>query len=237
MVKIDRDLLCEQALLQGVLLDGPMLECFEITANMMVERNKDINLTAITDPTDIVIKHFIDSLTLSRLLPQNSFSLIDVGTGAGYPGIPLTIVRRDIRLTLLDSTNKRLVYLDRLCREIGVQADLVHARAEQAGHQKEMREIFDVATARGVANLPALCELCLPLVRVGGKFIAMKSSEVQAETAQNAAALLGARHVSTKICFLRDNKEIKRNLFVYDKIAKTPLKYPRIYSKIKKQPL
>lgn len=239
MIRIDRELLRQQAQLHGVPLDEQMLDCFEVTADMMVRWNERINLTAITEPRDIVLKHFVDSLAIVKLLPQKSFSLIDVGTGAGYPGIPLAIVLGNMRLTLLDSQDKRLVYIKELCRELKIEADIVHMRAEQAGHEKDMRQAFDVAVARAVANLPVLCELCLPLVCVGGKFIAMKGSEGHSEavSAQNAAELLGAKQASTKTYYLNDDTQIKRTLILYDKITITPPEYPRIYSKIKKHPL
>ncbi len=126
-----------------------------------------MNLTAITEPREIVRKHFVDSLTLLSCLPEGELSLIDVGTGAGFPGVALAIARPDIRLTLLDSLNKRLIFLKAVCEELSVPVTLIHARAEEAGRKPELRERFDVATARAVAALPALCEYCLPLCPAG----------------------------------------------------------------------
>ena len=140
-----------------------------------------MNLTAITEPREIVRKHFVDSLTLLSCLPEGELSLIDVGTGAGFPGVALAIARPDIRLTLLDSLNKRLIFLKAVCEELSVPVTLIHARAEEAGRKPELRERFDVATARAVAALPALCEYCLPFVRPGGVFLAMKGPDGEEE--------------------------------------------------------
>lgn len=239
MEKIDRGLLFEQAKMQGVILDDHMIDDFELAANMLIEWNHKINLTSITDLQDIVIKHFADSLTIASLLPKTRFSLIDVGTGAGFPGVPLAIVRKDIKLTLLDSLNKRVVFLKTLCNKLGIQADIVHGRAELVGRNEKMREMFDVATARAVASLSILCEYCLPLVKLGGRFIAMKgpSGEMEVESAQNAASVLGAKHSFTEHRNIGTQSDICRALLVYDKIKQTPPQYPRMFSKIKKQPL
>ncbi len=239
MERIDRNLLYKQAELPGVILDDHMIDDFELAANMLVEWNHKINLTSITDLQDIVIKHFADSLTIASLLPKTGFSLIDVGTGAGFPGVPLAIVRKDIKLTLLDSLNKRVVFLKTLCNKLGIQADIVHGRAELAGRNSIMREKFDVATARAVASLPILCEYCLPFVKLGGHFIAMKgpSGEMEVELAQNAALELGAEYSFTERRNIGVQSDISRTLLVYDKIKHTPPQYPRMFSKIKKQPL
>lgn len=239
MEKLDRELFLNQAERLEVTLDSQMLDCFELAANMLIEWNKKINLTAITDMNEIVIKHFVDSLTISSLLPKTSCSLIDVGTGAGFPGVPLGIVRKDIKITLLDSLNKRVVFLKALCKDLGLKADIVHGRAELAGRNNLMREKFDVATARAVASLPVLCEYCVPFVRIGGRFIAMKgpTGETEVETAQEAVSILGAKYSFTDHHNIGVQREINRSLLVYDKIKHTPPQYPRMHSKIKKQPL
>ncbi|HCA31185.1 MAG TPA: 16S rRNA (guanine(527)-N(7))-methyltransferase RsmG [Ruminococcaceae bacterium] len=240
MAVIDRGLLKEKAAQLDVVLEDTALDRFELMAALMVEWNEKINLTAITQPNEIVIKHFIDSLTAAWLLPEGAFSLIDVGTGAGFPGVPLAIVRPDSKLTLLDSLNKRLVYLKELCRALEIEAELVHARAEDAGQKREMRERFDVVTARAVATLPVLCEYCLPLVKVGGKFIAMKGPEGEAEAkaSENAVKRLGGQMSAIEKCQIQAaDTNIERRLIVFDKISITPPKYPRNAAKIKKQPL
>lgn len=150
-------------------VDDLLAQRLDIYARLLVEWNEKMNLTAITEPNAIVIKHFVDSLTVSRYLPEGPVALVDVGTGAGFPGVPLALYRDDIQLTLLDSLNKRLLFLKEVCTALGLPATLVHARAEEAGRQPAYRERFDVATARAVAALPTLCEYCLPLVKPHGR--------------------------------------------------------------------
>lgn len=236
---IDKGFLREQAALHGITLDDAALERFDLVARMMLDWNTKINLTTITQPRDVVLKHFIDSMVAALLLPEEA-SLIDVGTGAGYSGIPLAIVRPDIRLTLLDSLNKRLVYLKELCSALELPAGLVHARAEDAGQDKEHREGYDVAAARAVAPLPVLCEYCLPLVRRGGIFIALKGreGEIEAAEAERTAEVLGGRLSGIEKRQIYDGGEImERRLVVFEKSAPTPPKYPRNSAKIKKQPI
>ena len=238
--EIDRGLLREQAAHLGINLDDAALEKFSLVARMLVEWNERINLTAITEPNEIVIKHFIDSLTVSSVLPKKEISLIDVGTGAGFPGVPLAIIRSDIKLTLLDSLNKRLIYLNELCGALEIKAALIHTRAEEAGQNEAFREKYDVAAARAVASLPVLCEYCLPFVKIGGRFIAMKGPEGETEAAvsANAAGLLGGKLAHIEKTRLETCAEtMERRLLVFDKIEATPAKYPRITAKIKKQPL
>ncbi len=236
----DRGLLREQAAAIGVILDEAALDRFEVVAGIMLEWNEKINLTAITDSKEIAVKHFADSLSIVPLLPDGEFSMIDVGTGAGYPGIPVAIARPDVNLTLLDSLNKRIVYLQELCRRLQIPANLVHGRAEIAAHNGELREGYDVATARAVANLPVLCEYCIPYVKLGGKFIAMKGPDVDEESKiiPKVAKLLGAEFREVQPIQLKLEEEaIERRLVVFDKISSTPEKYPRNTAKIKKEPL
>ncbi len=229
---IDKGLLITAAAEMGVTVDEVAAERLDIYARLLVEWNERMNLTAITDPTGIVIKHFADSLSAAPLLPQEPFSLIDVGTGAGFPGVPLAILRGDMRLTLLDSLNKRLLFLEELCRAVGVEATRIHARAEEGGRDAALRERFDVATARAVAALPVLCELCLPFVRVGGRFIAMKGpdGDREAEAAAGALRSLGGRVVERRHVSLAapDADEAgERCLLVIEKANSTPKRYPR----------
>ena len=148
-----------------IALDEVQLERFEDYAKILVEWNEKINLTAITEPEEIAVKHFIDSLTVLKAYNiKKNASIIDVGTGAGFPSVPLKIVRNDIQLTMLDSLNKRINFLNQLCEELGIKAETIHSRAEDASRNKPYRESFDIAVSRAVANLPSLCEYCIPFV-------------------------------------------------------------------------
>jgi len=223
---MDRDLLIRAAASVGATVGEEELRRLEIYARLLVEWNERMNLTAITDPRGIAVKHFADSLSVLPLLPDGPLSLIDVGTGAGFPGVPLAVCRGDIRLTLLDSLNKRLVFLETLCRELGVKATLIHARAEEGGRDPALRERFDAAVARAVAPLPALCEMCLPFVRVGGLFLALKGPDGEQEQREAApkAAALGARFLPGRAFSLEG---AGRFIARAEKIAPTPQKYPR----------
>ncbi|MGI6264677.1 MAG: 16S rRNA (guanine(527)-N(7))-methyltransferase RsmG [Acutalibacteraceae bacterium] len=209
-------------------------------AGRLVEANQTVNLTAITDPEGMLIRHFLDSLAA---LPDGEIDLIDVGTGAGFPGVVLALARRDIRLTLLDSLQKRLSFLEKLCGELELPVTLIHARAEDAG-QGEWRQRFDAATARAVAALPTLCEYCLPLVKVGGRMVALKGPDAPREMAdaEKAIALLGGgRPRATDLVLPRDpgytGETLARRVVSIDKIAPTPAEYPRPSAKIAKRPL
>lgn len=238
---IDLDLLKTAAAPFGVELTPEMGERFDLYARRLVEWNGKINLTAITDPAGIAVKHFADSLTAAPLLPTGELSLVDVGTGAGFPGVPLAILRPELSLTLLDSLQKRLTFLETVCGELGVTARFVHARAEEAGRDPALREKFDVATARAVAALPALCEYCLPLVRPGGRMIALKGPDADRELAEAARAigLLGGKPGEMRALTLSmpDGEVLERRLACIDKIAPTPPKYPRPTAKMAKNPL
>lgn len=217
-------------------LTDSQLEKFDIYAKTLVEWNEKINLTAITEPTDICVKHFFDSLLLLDAIniPQNS-TMIDVGTGAGFPSVPCKIVRDDIQLTLLDSLNKRINFLNELSKNLEINTTCIHSRAEDGGKQKELREQFDFATARAVAHLRELSEYCLPFVKVGGYFVALKGYEIEEELeeAKKAIKLLGGQIVNVK----KYEEENKRSIIIIKKISQTPPKYPRISAKIKKQPI
>ena len=234
---IDRDYLKEKAADYGITLAPEMLEQLDAYAELLVDWNQRMNLTAITEPQEIVIKHFLDSLLLAAVteIPQGG-SLVDVGTGAGFPGVPMKILRPDLELTLLDSLNKRLIFLEALCNELGITAQRVHARAEEAG-RGQLRERFDLATARAVAPLSQLCEYCLPLVKLGGRFVALKGPEVEQEARQSekAIALLGGRLLEIRRLELPDGSS--RSFVIIEKISQTPSKYPRPSAKIAKQPL
>lgn len=189
-----KNLLISKAKEIGVKVSPAQAEQFQIYLDLLLERNTVMNLTAITDPEEAVIKHFVDSLTLLKALEiKKNAKVIDVGTGAGFPGIPLKIMRPDIELTLLDSLNKRLVFLREVCDAIGIEAETIHKRAEEAGKDTKLRESFDVATARAVANMNILAEYCIPLIKMKGYFAAMKGPSLpdELEYARKAISSLG----------------------------------------------
>ena len=222
----------------GVTLDETALDRFDAYARLLCEWNEKINLTAITAPEEIVVKHFADSLSLlqTAVFPQNA-ALIDVGTGAGFPGLALKIARPDLRVTLLDSTKKKLAVLEAISGELGLSVELLHLRAEDAGQQAAYREQFDFAAARAVANLRELAEYCLPFVRVGGRFLAMKSARTDAELDEAKAAirLLGGKTAAVHTVALSEAGE--RTVVEIEKVSPTPALYPRPSAKIAKIPL
>ena len=200
----------------------------------LIEYNEKVNLTAITDFEEVVIKHFVDSiLPFSKLRIDKGASFIDVGTGAGFPSIPLLIYRPDLEGTLLEALNKRCVFLEAACELVGVKAKVVHGRAED--YAKDKREQFDIATARAVAAMPVLCEYCLPYVKTGGRFVALKSVNESSEESENAIKILGGK--TEQILDYEITNGDSRRLFVIKKISQTPTKYPRNPSMIKKKPL
>lgn len=215
------------------------LSQLEIYYKLLVSRNEKINLTAITEPEDVAVKHFADSLSMLAYVdvPKNS-TVIDVGTGAGFPGVVLKIARPDIKLTLLDSLNKRLVFLQEVLDEINLSADLIHSRAEDGGQNTGLRETYDFALSRAVARLNVLSEYCLPYVRLGGKFVAFKSKDADTELkdARKAVQSLGGR-VADVHRFSLPSDGGDRAIIEIEKIQPTPEKYPRNSAKIKSMPL
>lgn len=215
-------------------LSGEQAEKFVKLYEFLVVYNQNVNLTAITDFEEVVIKHFVDSvLPFTMVNIKENSSFIDVGTGAGFPSIPLMIVRPDLKGTLLEALNKRCVFLEQACELVGVKATVVHGRAED--YAKEKRECFDFATARAVAAMPVLSEYCVPYVKVGGKFIALKSVNEEIEQSERAIKILGGKKVEVKDYTITNGDN--RRLFVIEKISHTPTKYPRNPSMIKKKPL
>ena len=221
----------------GIELDAKAGERLEKYAEMLIEKNKVMNLTAITEPKEIALKHFFDSLIpLKQLnIPQGA-KIIDIGTGAGFPGMVLKIARPDIQLTLMDSLNKRLIFLQEVLDELGLQAEIIHSRAEEKA-KGELRESFDFAFARAVAQLNILCEYCMPYVKVGGRFIAMKGKKAAEELAEAKAAIriLGGELES----FFEDSLPSgdERGTVVIKKISQLSPKYPRAGGKISKSPI
>lgn len=218
----------------GIEIDDEKAKKLAELSEFMVEYNKNVNLTAITDIKEIVEKHFIDSILpfTSLKITENS-SFIDVGTGAGFPSLPLLIWRDDLKGTLCDSLQKRCVYLEKACEKLGIKAEIVHARAEELG--RERREKYDFATARAVSAMPVLTEFCLPFVRNDGLFIALKSVNEDAKSAENAIKTLGGRLEEVRDYALPSGD--KRRIMIVKKISQTPTKYPRSFANISKKPL
>lgn len=222
----------------GLDISDEQYEKFLTYSDMLVEWNNKCNLTAILDPEGISIKHFFDSVYPFTFLdiPENA-KIIDVGTGAGFPSVPLKIVREDLKLTLLDSLNKRINFLNELSSSLNAGAVCIHGRAEEAGQNSEFREKFDIATARAVASLPVLCEYCLPFVKIGGIFVSLRGSNglEEVESAKSAISILGGEISEMKSYSLPNGDG--RTLVVIKKISHTPAKYPRNKGQMTKKPL
>lgn len=215
-----------------------MVEKFEKYADLLIEWNKKMNLTAITEPREIAVKHFLDSLlTLEAFEIPNGAAVIDVGTGAGFPGVPIKIVRPDVDLTLIDSLNKRIKFLEELKNYLKIKVKLIHLRAEEAAQKENLRECFDIVVSRAVAPLNVLMEYCMPFVKVDGVFVALKGKNAQSELdlSQNAIKVLNAEIFTQKSFSLVTEND--RNIIVFKKIAKNSEIYPRNSAKIKKKPL
>lgn len=235
---IDKSLLISQAAELGVVIDDEAADRFDKYAQMLVETNKTLNLTAITEPDEIVSKHFVDCLSVFKFVdfPEGA-KVIDVGTGAGFPGVVLLFARTDLNITLLDSTKKRLGFVESVVSELGLTADIVHMRAEEAGKAAEYRERYDIALARAVANMQTLSEYCLPFVKTGGVFAAMKGAKAAQElaAAQGAVRKLGGEIIKSEEFTLPVCGE--RTILKVKKISQTPPKYPRPSAQISKKPL
>ena len=226
----------EQALAPKGLTER-QLEQFAKFGELLVEKNKVMNLTAITEPHDVATLHFLDSVAMLTLADLKGKKMADIGTGAGFPGMPLRIVEPSLRLTLLDSLNKRIDFLKEVCADLGLNdVACIHGRAEEfaANH----REDYDIVTSRAVANLQMLSELCLPLVKVGGYFLSMKAvdSEEEVNAAKNAIKTLGGQ-IEKVVDYAIPGTDVQHRLIFIKKIKETPKKYPRAFAKIKKNPL
>jgi len=221
----------------GVHLDEEKVNIFFKYAELLKEWNEKINLTSIDEDRDIIIKHFIDSLSIVPFL-KHCGSMIDVGTGAGFPGIPVKIALNNINVVLLDSLEKRIKFLDTVISETGITGiRAVHGRAEDFGKIDDYREKFDVSVARAVANLPVLLEYCLPFVKVGGAFIAMKGSNIEEiDKSKKALDILGGE-IEKVESFSLPFDDISRNIIIIKKLRHTPTKYPRKAGKPSKDPL
>lgn len=233
---IDKNRLCSLAKENGIILDDTALDRFDTYAELLVEWNGKMNLTAITEPEEIEVKHFLDCLMLPKYFNlDNIQTVIDVGAGAGFPSVPLLIYKPDLCLTMMDAINKRLTFLDTAVHALGLEAQLIHERAEAAGQDENYREKFDLATARAVAPMNVLVEYCLPFVKVGGYFVALKGSNDDTEEAKNAIATLGGEIVDN-ISYKLNGTE-PRSIVVIKKISQTPTQFPRKSKKISTKPL
>ncbi len=224
----------------NIFLEEEQINQFYKYMNILIEWNKNINLTAITDPKEVILKHFIDSIyVLKNIEISSNSSIIDIGTGAGFPGIPLKIVRKDLNVTLLDSLNKRIMFLDNVINNLGLKdISTIHGRAEEMGKNKKYREMFDYAISRAVANLTVLSEYMIPFVKLGGKSICMKGGNIkeELENSQKALGILGGNLIHVEEFNLLDT-DIKRSLIIIEKCKITPIKYPRKPGTPVKEPL
>ena len=223
----------------GIILDDKKIKKLNLYGNLLIEWNEKINLTAITEPEDVLIKHFYDCILFFKHneVPVGA-TLIDVGTGAGFPGLVLKIVREDLKVTLLDSLNKRITFLKDVIEKCDLSnIEAIHSRAEEGGKNPLCREKYDIACARAVANMPVLMEYCTPFVKVGGRFIAMKGPSANDEVAlcDNAIKVLKMEKPQI-ICEKLPNND-PRTFVIFKKISQTPPKYPRNSGNISKQPL
>lgn len=233
-----KNLLIEQCSKLNVEIDEKKREQFYNYMQILVKWNENINLTAITEPKEVLQKHFIDSLTILPYIEENK-TIIDVGTGAGFPGIPVKIAKESTNVVLLDALNKRLNFLNEVINDLELKnIETIHARAEEAGKNKNLRENFDIAVSRAVAPLNILVEYLLPLVKIGGKCICMKGSNIEEEVknSKKAIDMLGGE-IEKIDEFVLPDSDIKRRVIVIKKIKETPNKYPRKPGTPSKEPL
>lgn len=214
-------------------------ERFKKYEKILLEWNEKINLTAITDEKEIYLKHFYDSLTVTKFIRLKDQKIIDIGTGAGFPGVPLKIFDDNLEITLVDSLNKRVNFLNEVIKELNLsKVNTIHGRAEELGNDENYREKYDIAISRAVAKMNVLAEFLLPFVKVGGYAIFMKgaNSKEEFEEAKKTINILGGKVEKIENFYL-DNKENERNIFIIKKIKNTPKLYPRNMGKIRKNPI
>lgn len=233
-----KELMCFYGEKIDIKFNDKQLNQFYEYMNLLLEWNEKINLTAIIEPREIILKHFIDSLTINKYIEKNK-TIADVGTGAGFPGIPLKIYRSDLNVTLVDSLNKRINFLNEVVSKLDLKdINTVHSRVEDFGKDKRYREKFDYVTARAVANLSTLSEYLIPISKVNGKCICMKGSEIEEEleNSKTAINILGGKIEKIDYFELPDS-DISRNIIIIDKLKNTPNKYPRKAGLPSKEPL
>lgn len=227
------DILCQNG------IDEQKSKDFETYYNMLIDWNEKINLTAITEPYDVAYKHFIDCMSIFKSnVIKDGAKVIDVGTGAGFPGLVMKIFNPTLDVTLMDSLNKRINFLNEVAHSLNVDVNCVHSRAEDAGHNKLYREKFDICASRAVANLSTLCELCLPFVKVGGYLAALKGPKAQEEIleANNAIKILGGK-VENVMEYKIADTDYAHNIVLVKKISAISSQYPRKAPKPSKEPL
>ncbi|SDH68701.1 16S rRNA m(7)G-527 methyltransferase [Pseudobutyrivibrio sp. 49] len=220
-------------------LTDRQIEQLDLFYELLVEKNKVMNLTAITEFDEVIVKHFADSLSICTVLPDSVKTVCDLGTGAGFPGIPMAIAYPDLQFTLIDSLNKRIKFLQEVVDALGLtNVTLVHARAEEAGRNKIYREMFDLVVSRAVANISTLSEYCLPLVDLGGYFISFKSGDVKEEIEASGSAVkkLGG-NLTKPVYFSLPDTDISRSFLIIKKEKNTPKAYPRKAGTPSKEPL
>ena len=235
---LNKDLLYNTIKPFEITVDEDAFSRLDTFAEMLIETNKSFNLTAIKEPDDVTVKHFADCLSIFKYVDiSENAKVIDVGTGAGFPGLVLKLYRPDIQMTFLDSTKKRLGFIENVLNECGIKGDILHMRAEEAAQLSKYREKYDFATARAVAALPVLSEYCLPFVKVGGSFVSMKSAESNEEIseAKKAINILGGKIEEDILFDLVEN--MPRRIIRIKKNSQTPTKYPRPSAQIYKKPL
>ncbi|MGE4214596.1 MAG: 16S rRNA (guanine(527)-N(7))-methyltransferase RsmG [Anaerotignaceae bacterium] len=236
----NRQLLIDSLNKMGISISEKQTQQFFDYKNLLLQWNEKMNLTAITDAGEVVIKHFADSVSiLSAVKIEEGAQIIDVGTGAGFPGLPVKIVRPDLKVTLLDSLNKRIGFLNEVCTQLELEnVDNIHSRAEDGGQNPVFREKFDYCLSRAVANLSVLSEFCLPFVKVGGSFISLKGPDVEQEVSEGETAIskLGGK-VEQVIKIEIPNSDITHSLVIIKKIANTPKVYPRKAGTASKKPI
>lgn len=236
--------LIEKAAELDIELSSRQINQFEVYYEMLIETNKVMNLTAITELDEVITKHFLDSLALAKVYldicnPDNNLKVLDLGTGAGFPGIPLKIAFPYLQVTLMDSLNKRVKFLQSVIDKLELcDINGVHGRAEEAARNAAYRESFDLCVSRAVANLSTLSEYCLPFVKVGGKFISYKSADIEEEldSAKKAINVLGGKLTTVKKLTLPDS-DIERSFVLIDKVRNTPKAYPRKAGTASKEPI
>lgn len=234
---ISKELLIKSCSDMGIDISADAVDRFDAYAQLLVDYNKKVNLTAITEPDDIVIKHFVDSLCLTKYVELKDKRIIDVGTGAGFPGAVILCSDPESDVTMIDSVNKKLDFIRFLLKELGLTGNVITVRAEDAAKTVEFREKFDIVTSRAVASLNVLSEYSVPLVKVGGLFTPLKAVLTKEEDARGCSAIsnLGAK-VTDKIRYsIPDGSE--REIIIAKKLSHTSAKYPRAYAQISKKPL
>ncbi len=222
----------------GIFLNKIQIDKFYDYAMVLIEWNKKVNLTSIVDFKEIIVKHFLDSIIIDKFVDFKGYKkLIDIGTGAGFPSIPLKIVYNNLDITMLDCLNKRILFLKEVLNIINIKGEIIHGRAEEISHKQEYREQYDISVARAVSNISNLVEFCLPYTKIGGYFLAFKGGDIleEVEKSKGAIDILGGK--IEKIYEYDLTKDYKRSLVVIKKVSQTNTRYPRKYSKILKKSL